>query len=224
MTVANPPLAAPVEEAPARDNHPPSRVRTCATTGLRVCTDAERYVQLNAVAAVIFLTVGGFAALLLGLTRWPRVHLLDAVWYYRLLTAHGLSMLIFWIIFFEVAVLYFVGTTLLNTRLFSRKVALASFAQMALGALLTEGAVFAGTSDVLMTSYAPLRAHPAFYLGIILFATGTLTALFNYFATLYIAKRDHTYQGSVPRCRSSSSAPRPRPSSPSSRSSTARSS
>ena len=49
-----------------------------------------------------------------------------------------------------------------------------------------------------MTSYAPLMGHPLFYLGIILMAVGTLTAVFNFFATLYIAKRDKTYTGSVP--------------------------
>ena len=45
--------------------------------------------------------------LLLALTRWPAVHLLDAAWFYRMLTFHGINMLIFWILFFEVAILYF---------------------------------------------------------------------------------------------------------------------
>ena len=43
-----------------------------------------------------------------------------------------------------------------------------------------------------------MQGHPLFYLGIILVAVGTLTAVGNFFATLYIAKRDKTYVGSVP--------------------------
>ncbi len=199
MTVASPDLTIPeTDDAPVRDNHAPGRVRTCDTTGLRVCLDAERFIKLNATVAVVFLLIGGSAALLLGLTRWPRFHLLDAVWYYRLLTLHGLNMLILWIIFFEIAVLYFASTVLLNTRLFSPKVAWASFGLMISGAAMIEHAVMSGSSDVLMTSYVPLRASPIFYLGIILFAVGTLVGVFNYFATIYIAKRDRTYKGSVP--------------------------
>ena len=53
------------------------------------------------------LLVGGVLALLVTLTRWPAVHLLPADWFYLVLTAHGLDMLVFWIIFFEIAVLYF---------------------------------------------------------------------------------------------------------------------
>ncbi|MFZ5478429.1 MAG: cbb3-type cytochrome c oxidase subunit I [Myxococcota bacterium] len=183
---------------PARGNHAAGSVRTCDTTGLPVCLDAQLFIRINAVMAVIFLTVGGIAALLLALTRTPAIHLLPADWYYRILTLHGLNMLIFWILFMEVAILYFCATTLLNSRLFSKAVAWAGFGQMLVGALMVDTTIMMGLSDVLMTSYAPLRGHPAFYLGIILVATGTLTGVFNYFATIYIAKRDHTYEGSVP--------------------------
>mgnify|MGYP002144156075 CR=1 FL=1 len=53
---------------------------------------------------------------LVALTRWQAVHLLPADWFYRILTVHGMSMLIFFIIFFEMAVLWFVSTVLLNAR------------------------------------------------------------------------------------------------------------
>lgn len=172
--------------------------RKCDTTGLNVCLTAERFIKLHAVCAVVFLLIGGIAAILLALTRWQTVHLLRVDWFYRILTLHGLNMLIFWILFFEVAVLYFACTVPLNARLFSGKVAWAGFAQMLLGALMVDYIILKGQADVLMTSYLPLLAHPLFYLGIILVATGTLTGVFNYFATLYVAKRDRTYEGSVP--------------------------
>ena len=50
------------------------------------------------------------------LTRWQAIHLLPAEWYYRLLGVHGMNMLIFFIIFFEMAVLWFASTALLNAR------------------------------------------------------------------------------------------------------------
>lgn len=179
-------------------NHATNAVRTCVTTGLPVCLAAQRFVKLHAVFAVIFLLIGGIASILLGLTRWPAVHLLDATWYYRILTLHGLNMLIFWILFVEVAILYFVATTLLNTRLASVKVAWTCFVMMLVGALMVNVTILVGQGDVLLTSYVPLVAHPAFYLGIILVAVGALIGVGNFFATLYIARRDKTYEGSVP--------------------------
>jgi cytochrome c oxidase subunit 1 len=187
-----------VASEPPRGNHAPGAARVCATTGLTVCLGAERFIKWNAVLAVVALLIGGIGAILLGLTRWPAVHLLDAVWYYRILTLHGLNMLIFWIIFMEVAILYFAATALLNCRLASLRAAWIALGLMLAGAVLVDYTVLAGKSDVLMTSYVPLQGHPLFYLGIILFAVGALVAVGNFFATLYIAKRDRTYQGSVP--------------------------
>ncbi len=179
-------------------NMSPERSRVCETTGLPVCLDAQLFIKLNAVSAVIYLLIGGIAALLMALTRWSAVHLLPADWFYRILTIHGLSMLIFWIIFMEVAILYFAGTTPLKSRLFSRKIGWVAFLLMLIGSIMTEVIVFMGKGDVLMTSYVPLKAHPLFYLGIILFAVGTLIGVFNFFATLYIAYRDKTFEGSMP--------------------------
>ena len=172
--------------------------RVCGTTGLGVCFDAQRFIKFNAVCGIVFLLLGGIAALLLALTRWQAVHLLPADWFYRILTFHGINMLILWILFFEVAILYFACTTPLNARLFSRKVAWASFGMMFAGAVMVDYIILAGQADVMMTSYLPLLAHPAFYLGIILVAVGTLTGVFNFFATLYVAKRDGAYTGSMP--------------------------
>lgn len=173
-------------------------MRRCDTTGLPVCLDAQAFIKLNAVMAVVYLLVGAIAALLLVLTRWPAVHLLDTAWFYRILTLHGINMLIFWILFFEVAVLYFACTTLLNTKLFSRKLAWVSFGLMVVGSVMTDYTIFMGKADVMMTSYLPLLAHPLFYLGIILVAVGALVGVGNFFGTLYVAKRDKNYEGSMP--------------------------
>jgi cytochrome c oxidase subunit I len=198
-SIAHPLPGALESEAPkSSGNHRPGRSRVCDTTGFVIDLDAERFIKMHAVVAVVFLLLGGIAAVLLALTRWPAVHLLPADWYYRMTTFHGLNMLILWILFLEIAILYFAGTVLLKTRLASPKAAWIAFGLMLGGALMLDAAILSGTSDVMMTSYIPLRAHPTFYLGIILVAVGTLIGVGNFFGTIYIAKRDKTYTGSVP--------------------------
>ena len=83
-------------------------------------------------------------------------------------------MLIFWIIFFEIAVLYFASSTLLRCRIATPKVAWLAFALMLIGSVVNNIAVFRGASSVMMTSYVPMMAEPNFYLGLILFAVGAL--------------------------------------------------
>ncbi len=130
--------------------------RTCPTTGLVFHEPAEKLIRWNAVAGVVSLLVGGILALLVILTRWPAVHLLPADWFYLALTAHGLDMLVFWIIFFEIAVLYFAASVLLKCRLATPRWAWAAFWLMIIGALTNNVAVFRGDSSVMFTSYAPM--------------------------------------------------------------------
>jgi cytochrome c oxidase subunit 1 len=172
--------------------------RRCEVTGLSLHRPAERLIKANAVAATIALLIGGISAILILLTRWQAVHLLEPVMFYRVLTAHGLTMLIFFIIFFEMAVLYFAAGPLLNSRIAAPKLGWFNFGLMSVGAILCEWMIWTGKADVLMTSYIPLRAHPLYYLGIIFFAVGALLVCFQFFATLVIAKREKTYQGSLP--------------------------
>lgn len=172
--------------------------RICPATGRRIDLGAERLIRWNAVVSVVALLVGATAALLLALTRWQAVHLLPAVWYYRILGAHGMNMLIFFIIFFEMAVLWFAGTVLLNARPAAPRYGWVNFGLMLGGALMVEAMQWSGRADVLYTSYPPLKAHPLFYLGIILFAVGALGVTAQFFATLTIAKREKTYTGSMP--------------------------
>ena len=176
----------------------PTGYRVCPVTRRKIDLQAQRLIKVNAVVAVVALLVGAIAALLLALTRWQAVHLLPATWYYRLLGMHGMNMLIFFIIFFEMAVLWFVGTVLLNARPAAPRYGWFNFGLMLVGALTVEAMQVSGRADVLYTSYPPLKAHPAFYLGIILFAVGALGVVAQFFATLTIAKREKTYAGSVP--------------------------
>jgi len=172
--------------------------RLCPDSGLFFDRNAESLMKVNAVAAAVSLLVAGILALGVALTRWPAVHLLPADQFYMFLTAHGLDALIFWIIFFEIAILYFASSTLLRCRLAAPRWAWLGFALMLIGAVTTNVAIFQGNSSVMMTSYVPMQAAPHFYLGLILFAVGALIGCFVFFGTLVVAKNERTYEGSIP--------------------------
>ena len=120
--------------------------RTCPTTGLRVDRTAEKLIKANAVVAVVFLAIGGLFGLMIALTRWPAVHLLPADWFYLVLTAHGFDVLLVWIMFFEIAILYFASAILLNSRLAGPRWAWTGFGMMLAGALITNVVVLQGQS------------------------------------------------------------------------------
>ena len=175
-----------------------ARFRVCPDTGFYFDKTAESLIKVNAVAGVVALLIAGIMALGVVLTRWQEVHLLPADLFYQVLTAHGLNALIFFLIFFEVAIMYFASSTLLRTRLAAPRWAWTGFVLMLVGAVMNNVAIMQGNSSVMMTSYVPMQAEPHFYLGLILFAVGALIGCFVFLGTLVIAKDDKTYEGSIP--------------------------
>lgn len=175
-----------------------NKFRVCSVTGLKVDPNAERFVKLNAVIAVVFFLLGVSAAIGLVLTRWEAFHLLDAQMYYRFLTLHGLNMLIFFIIFFEMAILYFAAPILINGRLPLPWIGWLAMLLMVVGASMVNLMVFQGKADVLFTSYPPLKAAPNYYLGVIFFAVGALSVVIHFFISLITNKREGSYSGGMP--------------------------
>jgi len=172
--------------------------RICPESGLQFHKPAEALMRANAVLAIVILLIGGLAALAVTLTRWPAMHMLPADKFYQLLTSHGVNMLIFWIISFEMAILYFCSSTLLRCRLATPRIAWLGFVLMVTGIVVNNLAVMNGDASVMMTSYVPMPANPNFYLGLILFAVGALLGCFVFLGTLVIAKEEKTYEGSIP--------------------------
>ncbi len=175
-----------------------AQFRVCPDSGFYFDKSAEQLMKVNAVAAVVSLLLAGVAALGVILTRWQTIHLLPADTFYMVLTSHGINALIFWVIFFEIAVLYFASSTLLRCRLAAPRWAWMGFALMIIGAVMNNIAVLSGKSSVMMTSYVPMQAQPHFYLGLILFAVGALIGCFVFLGTLIIARNEKTYKGSIP--------------------------
>jgi len=163
--------------------------RTCKVTGLTVDRSAERLIVVNAVTAVLYLAFGGTLALLIALTRWPKVHLVsNPEWFYRLVGAHGAAMLIFWILFFEVAGLLFGGSILLSRRLSAPRMGWLAYVMMLVGSLGVMFTMLSGRATVMFTAYPPLEASPLFYGMMLLYAVGALVAVLHFLVNIVDAR------------------------------------
>lgn len=98
--------------------------------------------------------------------------------YYQGLTAHGVINAILLTTFFAVAF----GHVLIFQTLGKVQITLAKLSAllMFLGALAAAWAIFSGRASVLYTFYPPLKAHPAFYIGLTLFVVGSWIALWSW--------------------------------------------
>ena len=110
--------------------------------------------------------------------------------YFQGLTLHGVVNAIVFTTFFAVAFGYAVVRYYLRRPL-NMKVAWLSFTLMMLGTLLAAAAILSGKATVLYTFYPPLRAHPAFYFGVVLLVIGSWIAFFNWLPPYFAWKREH---------------------------------
>jgi len=173
--------------------------RTCSVTGLEVHRTVENHVKLFGLTAVVALLVGGIFAFTVAMTRWEVVGLLQPSDFYIHLSLHAWNLLIFWMVFMEVAILYVGGPMVLGRRLPLTRVAKAGWVTMVVGALATNVAIFTAgglpnENAPLLTAYAPMESPPAFYAGVILFIVGTVVAALPFFLTLWRERREHPSQ------------------------------
>lgn len=162
--------------------------RQCAVTGLAVDRHAERQIMAHAVTAVVYLAIGGILALLIALTRWQVVHLLPAKTFYELLSTHGMAMLIFWILFFEMAGLIFGSTVLLSTRMMVPVLGWITYGMMLVGSVISMWLMLTGQATVMFTSYPPLQAPPLYYAAVLVFAVGAILGCVHFFINVIAAR------------------------------------
>ena len=162
--------------------------RRCEVTGLIVDRSAEQLIKFNAVTAVLYLAFGGTLALLIALTRWPAVHLLPATNFYESVSAHGMVMLIFWILFFEMAGLIFGSTVLLSARMVVPQLGWAAYGLMLGGSLVATWMMISGRAIVMFTSYPPLKAPPLYYAAVLVFAVGAILGVVHFFINIVAAR------------------------------------
>lgn len=176
----------------------PSEFRICPTTKFKVHKPVEELVSANLWVGVLFLLFGGLMAFGVAFTRWPAIHLLPDDLFYRALTMHGLAMLVFWIVFFEAALMYFAISTVLGCRLAAVRTAWIAFGLMLFGALVVTLTVMTGNADVMFTTYPPLKAHQWYYWGVLVFAVGVFFTCAVFYVTMVVAYKEKVITGSLP--------------------------
>ncbi|WP_436903446.1 cbb3-type cytochrome c oxidase subunit I [Halovenus halobia] len=175
--------------------------RTCSVTGLDIHRSAEVHVKLFGLTALVALMIGGSFAFTVAMTRWETIGLIGEFGgYYRHLSMHAWNILIFWMVFMEIAVLYVGGPIVLGRKLPLTKVAKAGWAIMVAGALSVNYFIWtlSGGSDApLLTAYVPLDVPLGFYIGAVVFLVGATIAALPFLVSIILEKRED-WNGTLP--------------------------
>lgn len=166
--------------------------RTCSVTGLEVHESVENHVKIFGVTAVVALVVGGFFAISVALTRWEFIGLIPEDGYYTHLSMHAWNLLIFWMIFLEIAILYVGGPMVLGRKLPLTALAKAGWLVMVIGALGVNWSIWtaSGAQEApLLTAYVPLDVPMEFYASAVVFLIGAAVAAIPFFVTIWKEKR-----------------------------------
>jgi cytochrome c oxidase subunit I len=110
--------------------------------------------------------------------------------YYQGLTLHGAINAVVFTTFFAVAFGHAVMRFHLGRPLLAGA-AWVSLALMTIGTLMAAVPMLTGSASVLYTFYPPLRAHPAFYIGLVLLVIGSWVAFFSWIPVFLGWKRDN---------------------------------
>jgi cytochrome c oxidase subunit I len=120
------------------------------------------------------LALGGLAGLLQTLVRSGKVTLPWGIDYYQVLTVHGvllgLVLTTFFIMGFQLAAISKTTGALTDG---ARKVGWIGFWTMTVGTAMAATMILLKEASVLYTFYAPLQAHPIFYIGLVLVVVGS---------------------------------------------------
>jgi cytochrome c oxidase subunit 1 len=152
----------------------------------------RRLLLLEIIFPMVLLILGIYHGLMQTLYRAGIIHRSEVLGleYFQGLTLHGVVNAIVFTTFFAVAFGYAVIRFHLRRPL-NLKVAWLSCALMVIGTVLTAAAILSGQATVLYTFYPPLRAHPAFYIGLVLVVVGSWLAFFNWLPPYFAWKREH---------------------------------
>ncbi|TKR26433.1 b(o/a)3-type cytochrome-c oxidase subunit 1 [Natronomonas salsuginis] len=149
-------------------------------------------------SSFVALFVGALMGLLQVFHRLDIARIVESADYYSLLTLHAVLLVLTFTIFFLVAIFTWAVTTSLDRGLESMRFAWAWYGLMVAGTLMAGiailGAFIPGldmSAAVLYTFYAPLQAHPLFYLGLVVFIVGTWIAGFDWFRSWWAWKREN---------------------------------
>ncbi len=141
----------------------------------------DRISRVALVFGFLTLAVGGLFGVIQLLARTPYApDFISDKTYYTILTGHGVFLAIVWTAFFIVAFSNYVMTRELGVNLSKGLLGTGSLLAL-LGSVVAGLAIVLGRADVLYTFYAPLKGHPAFYIGAAILIIGTWLIAAAYF-------------------------------------------
>lgn len=152
----------------------------------------RRLATAHLAVAVSAFGVAAAMALMQALSRAN----LDLPWrspkiYYLSVTAHGVMMALIFTTFFIMGLGLVLATSALNRKVSHPGLAWASFWVALSGTAAALWAILWGKATVLYTFYPPLKAHPAFYVGLTLVVVGSWIWSWVVIATYRAWKREH---------------------------------
>ncbi len=137
--------------------------------------------RINIGFAIILLALGGLFGVLQLLSRTPGSPIkVSAATYYQILTGHGVFLAVAFTLFFIMGLTVFMSTRILKVDI-NRLLLKISLCMTLLGAVLAAVSILTGKARVLYTFYAPMKAHPFFYIGAALLILGSWFTAFALF-------------------------------------------
>ena len=160
--------------------------------------DEAKLIRATFYSSFAALFVGALMGLLQVLHRVDMLRLIPSEDYYSYLTLHAVLLVLTFTIFFLVGVFTWGVTTSLDRGLEDLRYTWTWYGLMAGGSLLAGITIIGGFFDaiplsaaVLYTFYAPLQAHPLFYIGLALFIVGSWFAGIDWFRSWWAWKREN---------------------------------
>ncbi|MGP4107156.1 b(o/a)3-type cytochrome-c oxidase subunit 1 [Virgibacillus sp. L01] len=146
--------------------------------------------------AFIALLVGGLMGLLQTLVRSGTFTLPWGIDYYQVLTVHGVILGLVLTTFFIIGFQYALINKTIGLTVKQRKISWVGFWIMLVGTVMASITILLGKASVLYTFYAPLKAHPAFYIGLALVIIGSWFACFANFRQMFLWRKNHKHEKS----------------------------
>ena len=163
--------------------------------------DEALIVRAALASAFVALAIGGLMGIIQTLHRTGYfTGVVSNADYYTVLTLHGVAMVILFTIFFLVGFYQWAITDSLDRPSEDIRITKLWYGLMVLGSVLSAVAIIGGfnaipagglQADVLFTFYAPLEAHPLFYLGLVFFIVGTWVAGVDWFRSWWAWKQEN---------------------------------
>src|SRR5690625_3710394 len=138
----------------------------------------------------IALFIGGVLGLLQGLERAGLLDLHYWLDYYKVLTSHGIVLVLVFTATFVVGYFYAgISHTMGGLLPKVRKMGWIAFTLMVIGVVFVVATVASGSSSVMFTFYPPMQASPWFYIGLVFLVLGIWTAAFGVFMNVAVWRK-----------------------------------